>query len=189
MAKMREISLNSALVRILKKTSDGDGRSTLQPVGAGFLVSDRHFLTCAHVVAGELGKPDYQKQMPEGTVYIDFPLIVKRPSMKVKVVKWRPVKENAVKGDIEDIAVLELLPEAAHSAQITDIEVDQFVEFPVKMFGFPKGMDAGDWRNGTATGPIGDGLIQIDFDPAHRTAAPGFSGAPVCDKRKLWYDR
>ena len=42
-------------------------------------------------------------------------------------------------------------------------------------------MDEGDRRNGRTGGLVGTGLIQIDFETGHRTAAPGFSGTPVWD--------
>src|SRR3712207_5268374 len=46
-------------------------------VGAGFLISERHVLTCAHVVAGALGNYELEAMIekPQGTVHLDFPFL------------------------------------------------------------------------------------------------------------------
>jgi len=48
---MHKPNLNNAIVRILE---DSDPR---QPLGAGFLVSPHHILTCAHVIIDVLDLP------------------------------------------------------------------------------------------------------------------------------------
>ena len=45
--------------------------------GAGFLVSDRHVLTCAHVVVRALGMLDATTEMPEALLRLDFPLVAR----------------------------------------------------------------------------------------------------------------
>jgi hypothetical protein len=47
-------SLEASLVRIY--TTDG------RVIGAGFLVSEWHIITCAHVVAGSLGLADVRQR-------------------------------------------------------------------------------------------------------------------------------
>ncbi|MCI5114844.1 MAG: hypothetical protein D3912_08460, partial [Candidatus Electrothrix sp. AX1] len=49
---MSSFSLESALVRLLI-----DEHSPRKPVGAGFLVTPTHVVTCAHVVNDALGYP------------------------------------------------------------------------------------------------------------------------------------
>ena len=53
-------ALESCLVRIYGR----DGAV----VGAGFLVAEKHVVTCAHVVLRALGLPDDYAGRPEGTV-------------------------------------------------------------------------------------------------------------------------
>ncbi len=60
-------SLEASLVRI--RTADG------RVVGAGFLVGERHILTCAHVVAGALGLADDTPDKPQAPVYLDIPRV------------------------------------------------------------------------------------------------------------------
>ena len=56
---MHSPSLESALVRILI-----DEQEARRPVGAGFLVTSRHILTCAHVVNAALGRGEYESDRP-----------------------------------------------------------------------------------------------------------------------------
>ena len=76
------LSLNSAIVRI--RTADG------LVVGAGFLVSERQALTCAHVVAQALGIREENGDVPEGEVSLDFPLVAPEEQLTAKIVCWQP---------------------------------------------------------------------------------------------------
>src|SRR5215210_3274877 len=106
--------LASCVVRI--QTRDG----TI--VGAGFCVSDRHVLTCAHVVIQALGLPEDSPGPIEGDVRLDFPLLAPRQSLAGRVVRWEPLATNTASGGAEgDIAVLELVgdpPEGARPAPL-----------------------------------------------------------------------
>lgn len=44
-------------------------------IGMGFLVSQTHVLTCAHVIAQALGFRDDTSGMPHGLISLDFPLV------------------------------------------------------------------------------------------------------------------
>ncbi len=66
---MSSSSLESALVRLLI-----DDRSPRNPVGAGFLVTPNHVITCAHVVNDALGQPQNSLDQPDAEVLLDFPL-------------------------------------------------------------------------------------------------------------------
>ena len=44
-------------------------------VGAGFLVGEKHVLTCAHVIARALGLSDDTPESPRAEVCLDFPLV------------------------------------------------------------------------------------------------------------------
>ncbi len=177
-------TLDNALVRIL----DGDG-SSAHPVGGGCLASPRHVVTCAHVVADALGLAQDSKEAPQRNVYLDFPLLPKCKPMHAKVLKWYPVKQDVRVDEYGDIAVLELfaeshLPNEAIPASIVMLERDKLYDRPVRMCGFPQGMESGDHLNGMLQGMVQTGLIQLDNEVGRRCVAPGFSGTPVWDKEE-----
>src|SRR3989441_2528956 len=98
-------SVDLSLVRF--RTADG------YVVGAGFLVGERHILTCAHVVAGALGLADDAPEKPQAPVSLDFPRVAPRQLLTARVVLWRPPRADG--GD--DIAGLELDDDPPHGAQ------------------------------------------------------------------------
>jgi hypothetical protein len=79
-------------------------------IGAGFLVSNRHILTCAHVVAQALDLPTDTKIAPATPIHMDFPLIAPRKIFTAKVICWQPMQIDLtiILENGEDIAVLEL---------------------------------------------------------------------------------
>jgi WD40 repeat protein/energy-coupling factor transporter ATP-binding protein EcfA2 len=175
--------MNNALVRIL--ITDEEPR---QQVGAGFLVSPRHILTCAHVVAQALNLPKNTPTRPKNTLYLDFPLLTKRPLLKATVHQWYPVKDHAVMGEFEDICVLALstetpLPNEARPIPIVVLEPEAFSERAVQMCGFSEHDCT--WLNGTLQDTIAPGLVQIKIDDVRqRPLLPGFSGTAVWDKQE-----
>ena len=101
--------LESSVVRIYNSNSG-------KVVGAGFLVSHNHIVTCAHVVCDALSIRRTTVEMPTGEVgevSFDFPLLAAGQMLKARVVFWRPVNADELE---EDIAALELenpLPQKA----------------------------------------------------------------------------
>jgi len=89
--------LKTSIVRI--RTADG------LVVGAGFLVTDRHILTCAHVISQSLGLPDIPVDAPLAAVQLDFPLLTARRTQTARVVYWPPPRSD----NCGDIAGLELI--------------------------------------------------------------------------------
>ncbi|MEA5464981.1 GUN4 domain-containing protein [Leptothoe sp. PORK10 BA2] len=77
-------------------------------IGAGTLVSCKHVLTCAHVVADALGLPRTVQEKPEEQVTLDFPFIASGKIITAKVVFWLPVQLHQSEFLPEDIALLEL---------------------------------------------------------------------------------
>ena len=150
-------------------------------VGAGFLVSDRHFLTCAHVVAAALSIPQNTQEMPTGSIEIDFPLMAAGQKVKAKVVFWLPVNSSQ---SGEDIAGLEI--EGSLLANIEPIRLqttDDYWEHNFRIFGFPQGHDLGIWATGTLRDKRGNDWIQLDAITAqNRAVEKGFSGAPIWDE-------
>ncbi len=180
---MPKPNLNNAIVRILIEDSE-----PRQPLGAGFLVSPRHILTCAHVIIDVLDLPENTREAPEGLIYLDFPLLDDKQTLSATVYKWSPVKESA-KGEFEeDICVLELspetvLPDKAEPIPIIVLEQEaHFNDRAVRMFGFPEDKENGDWLNGTLQGTIGNGWVQLESEVGRRGVLPGFSGTAIWDK-------
>lgn len=122
------ISLNSAIVRI---------RAGGHVVGAGFLVSERQVLTCAHVVAQSLGIPDTTTAIPQGQVLLDFPIIAPEQRLTAGVVTWQPVQSDG-RGDVAGLEVKGTLPQFAQPAQL--VRSDDLWNHPFRAFGFPHDM-------------------------------------------------
>lgn len=150
-------------------------------IGAGFLISNRHLLTCAHVVNVALNLRKDNSKMPPGIVYFDFPFLEPGKRVEARVVFWRPVNPGQV---VEDIAVLKVspepLPEGAQSVQLV-ITNGGLRNHKFETFGFPRNGDSGRWVNGVLSGPNARQWVQMEITsefPIER----GFSGAPVWDK-------
>lgn len=149
-------------------------------VGAGFLVSERHLITCAHVVATALGISQNVRDMPVASVELDFPLIAPGQKVKSKVVFWLPVDSSQAQ---EDIAGLELQGEVSNPAQpIPLITLENFYDRPFRIFGFPQQHPNGIWADGVLKDRLANGWVQMQGNSAqgHRVE-PGFSGAPIWD--------
>ncbi|MFI7236089.1 trypsin-like peptidase domain-containing protein [Streptomyces cyaneofuscatus] len=162
---------DASVARILR----ADGR----PEGAGFRAGQREVITCAHVVAKAFGlQPDIQ-ELPEGRIWVDFPLAERGTRVAARVGAWSPVRSDGS----GDIAVLELLTEPPAKAPIARLVEDAVgPDRRVRAFGFPHRYDDGAWSVGWLRGATGAGWLQYDTDPAseHRVEQ-GFSGAPVWD--------
>ncbi len=174
-----QTSLNNALVRILK----GDSR---MPVGAGFLVTPRHVLTCAHVICDALDLPILTQNAPDRQVRFDFPIIEHQPIYSANVVtsKWYPYFDNPVIGELEDMALLELTPETVLTDKACPAPVvilEEFFNREIRMCGFPSGMDHGSWGVGKLRDMIACGWVQLDSELDSHSVKPGFSGTPVWD--------
>lgn len=177
---MAQSSLIQALVRIL--VIDQDFR---QGVGAGFLVSPRHILTCAHVVAEALAIPASTPDKPTTPIYAECPFVTEHTLLQATVVVWYPSQDVVSMGEIEDIAVLELLtplPSAAQPIELIKLSYEAFFKRSVRLCGFPAQMPEGDWIRATLQGPTRSGYVQLDNEAGRRGVAPGFSGTAVWDE-------
>jgi WD40 repeat protein len=176
---MSKPNINNAIVRILKDNGD-----LCQPVGAGFLVTHRYILTCAHVINNALGISEYTDEPPLSAISLYFPLLTKHRSLSATVYKWYPIKEINSIGEFEDICVLELslktaLPREAYPIPLITLEGSAFFDRSVQMFGFPDEKTDGDWLNGRLQGTIKNGWIKIEREGKQGGFAPGFSGTAV----------
>ncbi|MCP4700130.1 MAG: hypothetical protein GY862_25250 [Gammaproteobacteria bacterium] len=177
------MSIDAALVRLFS----GKGKQRRYPVGAGFLATPRHVLTCAHVVEDVLGLRRYTPEKPATQICLDFALLPEHEPFVARVIAWFPVPEQPMTGKPGDIAVLEfgediLLPTGAQPIPL--VVLPDFQDRAVTLCGFPHGMPDGDRLNGTLMGAVADGRVQMDNESGQRTVAGGFSGTPVWDKRE-----
>ncbi|MBW4495236.1 MAG: trypsin-like peptidase domain-containing protein [Oscillatoria princeps RMCB-10] len=172
--------LHPAIVRIYQATG--------KVIGAGFLVSEKHVLTCAHVVNAALGKQMTASEQPAGTVSLDFPQVAPGEKLTARVVHWIPASSQNAAAPADggtDIAVLELespLPASAFPVRLVTDASLQGHQF--RVLGFPEGQPAGVWTDGMIQGEQANGRVQIEV--VRQTAykiEPGFSGSPVWDEQ------
>ena len=169
-----------SLARILKKSGAGHAIC-----GAGVLVDDRHILTCAHVVAIAVGKPDDYSVKPsrDDVVYVDFPYAGGSYCPTYVLEWWPPV--NTRVGVKEDVAVLELTdgrPPNSQPANLVKCEESQLRFHDFQAYGYPKGCrPQGTWAYGRIQDQQSSGRYQAQNfkDEGGATIQPGFSGAPV----------
>ncbi|MFD7498882.1 trypsin-like peptidase domain-containing protein [Streptomyces sp. NPDC059832] len=171
---------NTAILRILRFPPEPD--IATGPLGVGFLVDDRHAITCAHVVAAALGLD--RSEPPEGArLHVDLPLLSgpgdRAVTVTASVVRWGP--SQAAGGSGLDVAVLRLdraVP-GAGPVRLVDIEPENLRGYATEIVGFPEGRGQGVWHEGVLRGPQADGHIQVDRVGAGYRVSRGFSGSPV----------
>jgi WD40 repeat protein len=177
---------NGFTVRVLSNRSPDS-------VGVGFVVGDRHIVTCAHVVNTALGLAKQRQEKPGSPhrVRVEFLLLADSnlsPIRNCRVVEWLPPPPEGVRphegGSGGDIAVLltgEDLPGGAEPARLAD--PGSYRNSHVQVYGFPREPErdaTGVWTSQRLAGTVGGGLIQLDADKGGPIPAqPGYSGSPV----------
>jgi hypothetical protein len=168
------------VVRVLRAGS-------VVPAGVGFVVGDRHVMTCAHVVNTALGRAQRDQQAPgaELRVQVDFPVLGDSegaPLRSCRVEVWVPPPASGVVGG--DVAGLVLagegLPAGAGPARLAEAVGVRGAE--VDLFGYPGEPPRrhGAWARCRLGGAVGGGMIQLDADSeAAFRAQPGYSGSPA----------
>lgn len=156
-----------------------------EPVGIGFLVSEMHLLTCAHVVARALYPSNwaasaFSETIPTETISLDFPLLEGGPtSSSAQVIKWLPM--NALSKASSDIAVLKLIQERPRDSQVAPLySLSKPWEHEVRAYGVPEDRDAGKWAKGSLLSRDKRGLVIIEDE--RQSGSPiqaGFSGGPI----------
>ncbi len=166
-------SLEASLVRI--HTADG------RVVGAGFLVGERHILTCAHVVSKALDLAGTPVDPPPGVVSLDFPRIPPYMLLTARVVLWCPPLPDGS----GDLAGLELEREPPTGAErVCFASAEDVWKHDFSALGFPEDYDDGVWATGRLLRRQAINWIQIEDVKAQGFAVgPGFSGTPVWDEQ------
>lgn len=149
-------------------------QQTQEVIGAGFLISKTHLLTCAHVVQSALGTAE--TAAISSVVRLQFPFFPGTFPISAKVVLL-----SSPSADGDDLAVLEMMqdiPNDAFPARLVDIEKAYQEAF--KAYGFPDGYPNGLWSSGLLRGKVANGRVQIeDFKQTGYFIEPGFSGTAV----------
>jgi V8-like Glu-specific endopeptidase len=150
-------------------------------VGAGFLVTQYHFLTCAHVVTAALGIATNTQDLPTEIIEVDFPLIAPGQKVKAKVVFWQPVNPGQSKEDIAGLQIEETLPTGVSPVHL--VTTSDYWQHKFRIFGFPQGHDTGVWADGELRDVQATRWIQIEAIkvPGYQIE-PGFSGSPIWDE-------
>jgi S1-C subfamily serine protease len=167
--------LELSIVRIYSSSNKG------KVIGAGFLVSQKYIITCAHVVADALGISRTTAQMPDAEITFDFPLVAAKQLFQAQVVFWLPVNPSMA---VEDIAGLELKHSPPDEALLAPlITSDDWAGHRFGVLGFPAGQPDGVWATGVLRGRTAKGWVQVEDvkQPGYKLE-PGFSGAPIWDR-------
>jgi hypothetical protein len=158
------------------------------PAGVGFVVGERHILTCAHVVNTVLGRAPRAQEAPGPAVRVQvvFPVLGDAegaPLRSCRVAVWIPPPVSGTAGgDVAGLVLVrEDLPAGAGPARLA--EAGDIRGAAVAVFGYPgepPRQQHGAWAVCRLRGTVGAGMIQLDADSeAALRAQPGYSGSPA----------
>ena len=156
--------------------------------GVGFVVGERHIVTCAHVVNTALAREQRSQEKPSSgeRVQVEFPMLGDEdgaPLRSCRVMAWAPPPSSGLSGgDVAGLVLLgEHLPEGAGPARLANPAT--FRDVAVDVFGYPGDPPrpkTGAWVAHRLRGVVGGGVIQLDTDSGSAIRAqPGYSGSPV----------
>jgi WD40 repeat protein len=145
-------------------------------VGGGVLVTDRHVITCAHVVSDSSVSPQF-------SVYIEFQYTASTNPIPAQVISggWFPGSTLST----ADIAVLRLEsppPDGCRPPPLRRSTIG-VTDHRFRTYGYPKGHDTGGVpARGNIVGPAESEWLQLQADSTLGYALePGFSGSAVWD--------
>jgi hypothetical protein len=179
---------NQAIARITNRKGNDQ-------IGVGFLVSENHVMTCAHVVAeainadfpGSVSETD--RKGPPQKVYLDFPLAAPNQPIEAEVEEWCPAlkkTEGPYNPELGpwDVAILRLTEQAPESTAVAPFI---FQDLPSgvggEAWGVPKRRETkGTWARCEIRDALVGGRIEIDVskEPEEINRIwKGFSGSGV----------
>ena len=151
-----------------------------RPVGAGFIIDDRHIVTCAHVVNASLGRALIAAERPDAVGPVAVRVGGEWIPVEVTLAEWIPLTEDYKRGDV---AVLEMTagrPAGVSAVPLRRPQQSEDRRFSVQ--GFPDGTLIGATGVIRAQLTIGQEWAQLEDDKqAGRAVTEGFSGAPIWD--------
>lgn len=160
------------VVRLYESASSGGSRKVIQ--GAGFLVDDRHILTCHHVVEKCVSA---SAELAGSIVELDFPFL---PGEKAVFRARVDFSRKDERNDVAGLTLLDPPPAAAWTPPL--VAAPEHWEHRWRASGFPRNSDTGEHSEGTFLGVDARQWIQIKSDSAQgRRVQKGYSGGPVYD--------
>ncbi len=152
-------------------------------VGAGWIVSSKQVITCAHVINEALGRSLEDDSQPEGEVPVIFPGSIENgagSAVRCVVKIWKPVKKGSRGGYQGDIASLEAMGDRAYDLpQIRWIGSRKLIDASFVAFGFPKEPVQGRSAWGRIGSKAAHRIELIPHGNDKELPERGFSGAPV----------
>jgi V8-like Glu-specific endopeptidase len=147
--------------------------------GAGVLVSDRHILTCAHVIATT------DTDEPRSDIRVQLVGMPGQPTITARVRDgcWQPERPN---DHCADVALLELDDaDAVRDTTPARLRQMRLIGRHAQAQGYPRGISTeAEWAQTIIVGPTGPDSEWMQMDPLLPTSAAvrhGFSGAGVVD--------
>ena len=164
--------------------------SAAEPVGTGFLIDERHIMTCAHVVADALGDRErfVDAECPTESVRFEFACERIRQIDDLHKAKpvprsWRPQGSRAVPSDVAVLEIKEgtFLPPEARRVRICPQSYadDSFSAYAIK-----KGLTEGTYVEGAIKGHISADRTELLANRVEVAIAPGCSGAAVWNQSR-----
>jgi hypothetical protein len=149
------------------------------PVGAGCLLTERHVVTCAHVVAAAIGYSEFEHTPPTKPVSLEF-AFADSVDEAATVEAWWPVAREGEepldgRADLALLALSRPLPPGAKPALLAESDNIRLQTF--ETLGFPGGHRLGLPASGVCSHRRRDGRILVQSQDV--PIQPGFSGAPV----------
>ncbi|MEP3083326.1 MAG: PQQ-binding-like beta-propeller repeat protein [Sedimentitalea sp.] len=152
--------------------------------GTGFLIGDRHVITCAHVIDDTVRRDRGTSNPPKTEVTLDLPFLEQR-GLSARIVAWKPMRSLAgLEIDpVSDIAALELVEPIPGGVDSRNAQLSVPPPgTPFITYGFPAGLDNGTEAGGELRLTDAGGWRQVrDVQDRGYFVEPGFSGAPVFD--------
>jgi uncharacterized protein (DUF697 family) len=169
-------SISSSVVRVRDATGSA--------VGAGFLVDQRHIVTCAHVVRRALDIAQDEEISGERHVTVEFPFLRSGPISMQTTVQRLP-DASAEPRDIAGLSLDGQPPEDADPVRL--VTAHPLWGHPFRVVGFPSGyQERGQWASGYLRELVGGDWLQIEGDRnGGARVRQGFSGAPVWDEHLM----
>jgi WD40 repeat protein len=156
--------------------------------GAGVLLTNRHVVTCAHVVNESLRRELVDERQPTDPVLLDFPFIqAQSQQITARVIVWRPVQSHGgVPEEVSDIAVLEIneidIPSQCRPPNLLRLQPHEILEHRFSVLGFPVGQASGVGTQGRITHRQANNRIQLEITGDGYRIEGGFSGSPIWDR-------
>jgi hypothetical protein len=149
------------------------------PVGAGFVIDDRHIVTCAHVVNAALGRALIAAERPDSVGPVDVRVDRDWIPVEVTLAEWIPLTDDK-RGDVAVLKMTAGRPDGVGAVPLRRPQQSEDRRFAVQ--GFPDGTLIGATGVIRAQLTIGQEWVQLEDDKVPgRAVTEGFSGAPIWD--------